>query len=121
MSKINCIECNKLCDEDQTLFNKCPMCNTEEELLNYLNNEVLSKKKKRKNADTQWSEFVIFIILYYHSNIDNYNLRNKSNIHKILDISILLKIYDNEKENICKLNEHSEKFIEDLKKQKKKL
>lgn len=121
MSKINCIECNKLCDEDQTLFNKCPMCNTEEELLNYLNNEVLSKKKKRKNADTQWSEFVIFIILYYHSNIDNYNLRNKSNIHKILDISILLKIYDNEKENICKLNEHSEKFIEDLKKQKKEV
>lgn len=50
MSKINCIECNKLCDEDQTLFNKCPMCNTEEELLNYLNNEVLSKKKKKEKC-----------------------------------------------------------------------
>jgi len=70
MSKINCIECNKLCDEYQTLFNKCPMCNTEEELLNYLNNEVLSKKEKRKNADYQWSEFVIFLILYYNSKIN---------------------------------------------------
>ena len=45
MSKINCIECNKLCDEDQTLFNKCPMCNREEELLDWLNNEDLSKKE----------------------------------------------------------------------------
>jgi len=95
------------------------MCNTEEELLNYLNNEVLSKKEKRKNADYQWSEFVIFLILYYHSKINKKNLRNESNIHKIPDISILLTIYNNEKENICKLNEHIEKFIEDLKKQKK--
>ena len=76
---------------------------------------------KRKNADFQWSEFVIFIILYYHSNIDNYNLRHKSNIHFIQDISILLKIYNNEKEDICKLNKHCEKFIEDLKKQKKEI
>tara|TARA_B100000497_G_scaffold39462_1_gene46107 strand:- start:983 stop:1717 length:735 start_codon:yes stop_codon:yes gene_type:complete len=37
MSKINCIECNKLCDEDQTLLNKCPMCNREEELDNSSN------------------------------------------------------------------------------------
>ena len=76
---------------------------------------------KRKNADFQWSEFVIFIILYYHSNIDNYNLRHKSNIHFIQDISILLKIYNNEKEDICKLNKHCEKFIEDLKKQNKEV
>tara|TARA_B110000259_G_scaffold124360_1_gene140844 strand:- start:1156 stop:2355 length:1200 start_codon:yes stop_codon:yes gene_type:complete len=119
MSKIKCEECNKLCDEYQTLLNKCSMCNTEEELLDWLNNEDLSKKEKRKNADYQWSEFVIFLILYYHSKINKKNLRNESNIHKIPDISILLKIYNNEKENICKLNEHIEKFIEDLKEQKK--
>lgn len=53
MSKINCIECNKLCDEDQILFNKCHMCNTEEELNNYLNNEDLSKKKNTIEQDNK--------------------------------------------------------------------
>lgn len=109
----NCPHCHKTYKTNGAFFKK--------HISNNQNGECALPKEKRKNADTQWSEFVIFIILYYHSNIDNYNLRNKSNIHKILDISILLKIYYNEKENICKLNEHSEKFIEDLKKQKKEV
>jgi len=76
-----------------------------------------NNNNKRKNADYQWSEFIIFIILFYHSKINQRILRNKCNIHLIQDINIILKIYNRNKNEIDTLNENCEKYIDDLNKQ----
>jgi hypothetical protein len=97
-----------------------------QELIDFINNYNNCKdnntgkdnnNNKRKNADYQWSEFVIFIILFYHSKINQRTLRKKSNIHLIQDINIIKKIYNRNKNEIDTLNEKCEKYIDDLDKQ----
>lgn len=97
-----------------------------QELIDFINNynnckdnntDKDNNNNKRKNADYQWSEFVIFIILFYHSKINQRTLRNKSNIHLIQDINIIKKIYNRNKNEIKTLNENCEKYIDDLDKQ----
>lgn len=91
MSKINCVECNKLCDEDQTLFNKCPMCNREEELLDWLNKNKkefkidINEKKETKIIEDEERKKIDLISISKSNltqDLENYGKNEKNNINK---------------------------------------
>jgi hypothetical protein len=74
--------------------------------------KVNNKSVNRKNCDYQWSEFIIYLILY--------NKIYKQNPVEINNNQEIINFYYNNKEEIDKQNKNCDKFIENINLEKDK-
>ena len=77
------------------------------------NKHVNISNKNRKNCDFQWSEFVIYIILY--------NRTYKKTPDEIKNKKDIIDFYNNNNNDIDKQNKNCDKFIENINLEKEKV